>query len=58
MKVYMDLDTIYKTGVGTSHAAGLQAVFDFGVASVPVVDVVEAVEPATPATPATPAEPQ
>jgi len=54
MKVYMDLDTIYKTGVGTSHAAGLQAVFDFGVASVPVVDVVEAVEPATPATPAEP----
>lgn len=50
----MDLDAIYKTGVGTSHAAGLQAVFDFGVASVPVVDVVEAVEPATPATPVEP----
>ena len=30
----MDLDSIYKTGISTSHVAGLQAVFNAGVASV------------------------
>lgn len=30
----MELDLIYKTRVGESHAAGLQAVFDAGAESV------------------------
>ena len=49
----MDLDAIYKTGLPVSHDAGLEAVFQAGVASVPAATpVVEVVAVTTTPAPA------